>query len=764
MGINDFIANVRSAETIEKMKFVINTEMAYVRAKLKESGAAKDPYLIAELVFLDTIGENVGWGQMYAVQLMAHKTLSVKRMGYLATGQLLDGSSELSVLVTQTLIGDIQSGDFYFQTLALSFIANYGNKEICTETAMLVQKLIERSSNTKLLKRAAMALYTSMIQLPELIQSFKNSFQKLLNANDNGCIMAGTNCIIKGLELFPRMQELWKIFIAPYTQILRALVRTRPPSQYAFGVTFDPFLQCKIIKVLSLLNCESEEFQSILQEIITTTDARKNAQRAILYQAVEAVVKIQQNQSLRGLSFNQTGRLLSYKDPNILYSALSLFDRVLYQDNHIINHGSSDAVALQRYKKHIVRCIDNPDAHLRRVALSVILALIDETNVESFVPEMLQYIRLANSDFRSELINRLYYAILKFSKDPNFVRKSVADIVFDNGDYVSTELITAFVDYTMKHPQIHKDLLLQLPPLFMKPDNQAAIQLGSFLYGELANSYDESVMENMIQLLSMPQVKDQSRMMLISSLSKICARFRQYEKVVPVMQNLTNSNNIEIQQRAGEMVTLLTMPELAEVILAPSALDDKQPTTSPVKMETANESKENNPDNLLNLLLDVSPAPQQQPQPQKQNDALSELLSAPPIQQNVVKAPQVIPDGPLPPPPNSFPVMKTVDFAVYGQTQVNQQNPNQIALMLTTVPLTDKPLVNFVMEFRASPGWKLLAKDPSEKMLRPMKERKPVTQIVYLMSSGTPFTLNIAVSFMIGAQPIREVGVLQKLN
>lgn len=761
--LNEFISSVRLAETIEKMKFIINTEMAFIRAELKKEGAVNNHFLLTEIVFLDTIGENVSWAQMYSVQLMANKSFVKKRVGYLATGQLLDESSEVSVLVTQTLLGDIQSPNILIQCLALSFIANYGTKEICTETANTIQKVIKESTKKKVLKKAAMALYKTMEFLPELIPSFKNSFQTLLNSNDNGTIMTGTNCILKALEINPKMADLWKIFINPYTMMLKILVTSKPPQQYAFGVTFDPFLQCKIVKVLSLLNCDSQVFLDLLQEIVTSTDARRNAQRAILYQSVEAIVNVTENSSLRGLGYNQAGRMLSYKDPNILYGALSLFNRVLYRDNMIINHESSDSVALQRYKKHIVRCIDNADSQLRRVALSVILALIDESNVETIVPEMLQYIRLANSDFRAELVNRLYYAVLRYSKDSHFILKSVVDIVFENGDYFGSELITSFVDYVFKHPEIKEEVLQSLPPFLMKVDNQAACQLAAYILGEMATEFDDSTMETMIELLNMPQTKDQSKMMILTALAKLCVRFRQYEKIIPVMQNALNNNNVEIQQRAGELINLLNMPEFAEVILAPTSEVSGEIQENAAHEVKKPEKQETSPDLLLNNLLDLSTPAPAQPAAQNMPDPLKELLSTPVSQPAPAPAP-VQQSSPLPPPPNSFVVMKTVDFVIFGQSQINQNNQNQVALMLTVIPTTEKMLVNFVMEFRVPVGWKILPKEPSEKVLRPMKERKPLTQLLYLMSNGAPFGLNIAVSYMMGSQPIREVGSIQKLN
>ena len=227
------------------------------------------------------------------------------------------------------------------------------------------------------------------------------------------------------------------------------------------------------------------------------------------------------------------------------------------------------------------------------------------------------------------------------------------------------------------------------------------------------------------------------------------------------MQNALNNNNVEIQQRAGELINLLNMPEFAEVILAPTSEVSGEIQENSAHEVKKPEKQETSPDLLLNNLLDLSTPAPAQPAAQNMPDPLKELLSTPVSQPAPAPAP-VQQSSPLPPPPNSFVVMKTVDFVIFGQSQINQNNQNQVALML--IPTTEKMLVNFVMEFRVPVGWKILPKEPSEKVLRPMKERKPLTQLLYLMSNGAPFGLNIAVSYMMGTQPIREVGSIQKLN
>ena len=61
------------------------------------------PRIVAKMLFLSILGENVAYGQMEAITLMTHERFSYKRIGYIATSVILDEASELSVLITHTI-------------------------------------------------------------------------------------------------------------------------------------------------------------------------------------------------------------------------------------------------------------------------------------------------------------------------------------------------------------------------------------------------------------------------------------------------------------------------------------------------------------------------------------------------------------------------------------------------------------------------------------------------------------------------------------
>ena len=794
--LNEFISTIRLADSIEQERFLIATEQAHIRAYLRSCDSTIRPRIILKLLFLEIIGHNNPWGQMECITLMSEEQFSFKRIGYIAGAILIDESSDLTVLVTQTLLKDLQSSDPNIQCLALAFIANVGSPEVCRAVAATVQKTIE-TQNSSVMKRAGMAIVRIVRKNPDLAETFKNSVQKLLNHTNHGVVLSGMNMVISLIEIEPRLAKLWSQFSGPFTRILKSLSTTRGTREFTYGVFNDPYMQIKAMHALALLKKPSDELDTILQSIVSSTETRRNTGRAVLYQAVELVVAISQTPSLRGLAFNQVGRLLSMKDPNVLYSALSVFARVLYTERDIINRGSIDTQALQRYKKHIVKCLDHRDPSIRRRALDVISALIDESNVETLVPEILTFVRLADNDFRCELISKIYSATQRFAPNKQWNFDTVHQLLVDSGNYVSAEIITDFCDLITKSPEIQQHAVKQLTASMIQfTDNQALMQVSSYVVGEFAVT-DNGAFDNLKQIVSLPQTTSETKFYIIMALGKLAARLGRRPETAELMDQLMTSNDIEVQQRAGEMANILRMDGLCEEFLAPISVPSAEETAQAAAIQKPSDKPAENLDNiLLNVINSPAPTPSNStdllnsaaPTTQSKSvDLLADLLGGPaaaptapvqssnpadlllgkpaaaPVAQAPVQQPAAPKMAPLPQPPGMSEVMRVNDFVIYGQSKANPSNPNQIAFRVAVISYSPKELTDFKLEYNVARGWKIMIQPADGNRLQPMGGR-PIQQTLYLLNeNGAPFGLQIRANYKFGSQPLTETGTLRKL-
>lgn len=764
--LNDFIASIRLAESIEHEKFLIANEQAKIRAYLRKMDPELRPRVVSKLVFLDTIGQNCAWGQLEAITLMTNERFSYKRIGYICTGVLLDQTNDLTVLVTQTLVRDLQSPDPNVRALALAFIANIGSPEVCRTVASEVQRLLT-DPNHQIMKKAGMATVRIIRMNPDLVESYKNSVQPLLNSSNHGVVIAGMNLVIAMIEIEPRLAKAWAQFTGPFTKILKSLVNSRATKEFSCGVFNDPYMQVKSLRALALLRNGTDELNSLLQSIISSTVPRKNTGRSILYQTVETVVAVAKKPALRALAFSQVGRLLCMRDANVLYSTLSVFARVLYQERVMMDRTGIDSMALQRYKGAIVKCLDHRDPSIRRRALDVISALIDENNAETLVPEILSYLKLADSDFRPELVAKVYLATQRFAKDKKWNFDMVHQLMIDSGNYVSMDIISSFCELISKTPELQVYAVERLSESLVNfIDNQTLIQVSAFVIGEFA-TVDNGALESLSKIILMPQSSSETKMYIVTALAKLATRFGRLDEVRQTLTTLSKSNNLEVQQRAGEMMKLLTHTDLCSEMLAPIAESSVNKEQNPIAIvDTKRTDKTQNDDDILLLVLDDAP---KQPAKSSGGDSLLDILGdltpkstpTPTPQTTAAPAPQTT-AAPAPP-PQAMELLRTNEVIVYGQAKGNPQDPRQIALRLLFYTTGTSPMTEFSAEYSVTPGWQINVRPADGKQLMPLGGA-PITQLVYLMNANNaPFQLQVRFSLRFGMQPLSETGVIRAL-
>ncbi|EAY12493.1 Adaptin N terminal region family protein [Trichomonas vaginalis G3] len=784
--LNEFICAVRIADNIEQEKFIIRTEQAQIRAYLRKCTPEMRPRIVSKIIFLDMLGENPVWGQMEAITLMTDDRYSYKRVGYIGAAILLDESAELTILVTQTLTKDLQSTDPNIQCLSLAFIANLGSQECCRSVTTHVQKLLS-SMNPAVQKAAGMAACRIISKNPDLAESFKNSVQSLLNSSYHGVILAGMNLTIQMMRAEPKLAQIWHQFTIPFTKILKSLVYTRPSPEFASGIYNDPFMQIKAMQALAMLKKENDELETILQSIISTTEYKRNTGRALLYQAVETVCAITKKASLRGHGFNQIGRLLSLKNPNILYSALSAYARILTNDPRLISRGGADSMAIQRYKNAIVKCLDNKDPSVRRRALDVISALIDEKNVETLIPEILGFVKLSDSEFRAELIYKIYTATQKFAPNLEWNFDTVHKILIDSGNYVNPDIISSFCELITKNPSIHSHAVSKLSEsIFHYNENQSLIQVSAFVIGEF--SEDPKIVDALVKVLALPQTVTETKLYLITAISKLAARFNDVKQlVIETLTDTVKSNTLEVQQRSGEMLKMLSLGQVGEQLLAPIAIGhDTELDEKAVAIKEGTENSKADDEMLLNI-LDTAPSQQQQQKPQQSAldllglgtpsnppptnptpsnplDLLSLAPSPSPQPQKPVQQPVQQPTAPQQPVQQQAPQQPPLqlvmqDVAIRALTQVNKSDPRQMMLKVTAISKSDKTFTNFQFQFQASPACQIKVQAPDGNVVGP---NKPVSVIVFHFNpQNVPFALNVKVSYYYGAMPVTDAGVLK---
>ena len=117
---------------------------------------------------------------------------------------------------------------------------------------------------------------------------------------------------------------------------------------------------------------------------------------------VRTVFGIESNSGLKSLGSTILGKFLSHKDNNYKYIALNTLQEV----------AKTDLPSVQKHKNIILDCLKDTDASIRLRSLDLVYLIINSSNIKQIVKECLNFLLVAENEFKLELTTKVYYSFI----------------------------------------------------------------------------------------------------------------------------------------------------------------------------------------------------------------------------------------------------------------------------------------------------------------------------------------------------------------
>ncbi|KAH8103982.1 Adaptor protein complex AP-1 gamma subunit [Cristinia sonorae] len=579
-NLKALIKGIRACKTVADERALIKQESAAIRASFREEDSYARHNNVAKLLYIHMLGSEAHFGQMECLKLVASPRFGDKRLGYLGIMLLLDESQEVLTLVTNSLKNDMNHSNMYAVGLALCTFADIASEEMSRDLANEIEKLLG-SSNTYIRKKAALCALRVVKKVPDLADHFVNKAKNLLADRNHGVLLTAITLVIEMCQTDPAVLEEFRNAVPLLVRHLKSLVTTGYSPEHDVSGLTDPFLQVKILRLLRLLGKgdpqASETMNDILAQVATNTDSSKNVGNSILYETVMTVLEIEADSSLRVMAINILGKFLSNRDNNIRYVALNTLNKVVTIDTN----------AVQRHRNIILDCLRDGDISIRRRALELSYALINEQNVRILIRELLAFLEVADDEFKLGMTTQISLAAERFAPNKRWHIDSVLRVLKLAGNFVREEILSAFIRLVAHTPELQAYTASKLYTALRSDISQESLTLAAtwvigeyseiLLEGGLVDEEqpkhvtDVEILDLLLSILDSPYANYLTRQFVLTAITKISSRpttsAAQQERIQALLASYTTSLELEIQQRAVEYASLFALGDVRSGVL-----------------------------------------------------------------------------------------------------------------------------------------------------------------------------------------------------
>ncbi|KAL5270711.1 hypothetical protein ACHWQZ_G001407 [Mnemiopsis leidyi] len=573
-GLAVFIADIRNCKSREQEKKRINKELANIRSKFKGDkqldGYQKKKY-VCKLLFIFLLGNDVDFGHMEAVDLLASNKYTEKQIGYLFISVMMHHSNDLYKLVIQAIKNDLSSKDPVHICLALTCIANIGTPEMAEEIGDEVPKILTSPDTLHGVKKCAALCLLRLFELKsdKFIHAELSSRLIALLSDQHLGVVTSACSLIQALVTANTVE--YKGCVSLAVSRLSRIVSSTDLKDYMYYFIAAPWLSVKLLRLLqsygqptdsAVYERLKESLETILNRATDPPKSKKiqhtNAKNAVLFEAINLIIHYDSDAALMVRSCNLLGGFLNSKETNLRYLALESLTKLAVSD--------FSRKAVMKHQETVVQALKNErDLSVRQRAVDLLYAMCDRDQAEEIVGELLAYLEKADYSIREELVLKIAILAEKFAQDYKWYVDVVLNLIRIAGDYIADEVWYRVTQIVINRDDIQAYAAKTVFEALQAPTcHENMVKVGAYILGEFGNliAGDErsgpivqfKLLHSMFHLCS-----NQTKYILLSTYIKLINLFPEIkgdiEEVLGNDNQLRNSD-AEIQQRAMEYTKL----------------------------------------------------------------------------------------------------------------------------------------------------------------------------------------------------------------
>ena len=462
-GLQNFIAEIRNAKSKDEERKRVDKELANIRDKFGSTAnltSYQKKKYVWKMCYISLLGYDVNFGHMECISLVSSSKFQEKSVGYMSVALLLRPSDDLMMMAINSMRNDLTGNYDYGKTLALSAIANIGGVDFAETLSSEVQKVVIPMISDDPRKDAGFVhsqempqWFAAILIRGAICKKGMLCILRLFRANRD-CIdvpdwiprfivlledlheLGIVNSVLSLMLGFASHQPNSVVCLVPAVVALvhKLAVKRTCPSDYLYYSVPCPWVQVKCLRFLQYFRVRDYDYEALemlfetLRKLLSRDKPseianKNNANHAILFEAINLVIAFGNDapEDLHDHVMDHLGRFVGVKDANIRYLSLDAMTRMTRTDIR-------GPLRAQPYQSVVMDSVRDGDISVKKRALDLIFALVDENNAEVLVGELVVCLVSAQTAIKEEMVIKIAILAERFSAQTSWYVKLIIGV------------------------------------------------------------------------------------------------------------------------------------------------------------------------------------------------------------------------------------------------------------------------------------------------------------------------------------------------
>jgi len=540
---------------------------------------------LVRLLYVEMLGHDASFGYIKAVEMAASASLYHKRTGYLVCASCLAPEHEFRFMLVNQMQRDLQSGNTLEISGGLQAATALITSDMVPAVAGEVTKLLTHDSEV-VRKKAIIALHRFHDLSPDVVSDDElfEKIRKVLCDRDPS-VMGSCLNVIESMAV--KNPTPFKDLIPSLVSILKQIGEHRLPTDYDYHRVPAPWMQIRIVRILSLLGEADANASSGMYEILLDTlkkaDVGINAGYAIVYECIKCITKIYPNTRLLDAAAGAISRFIDSRSHNLKYLGVTGLAMIV----------ESHPQYAAQHQMSVMDCLEDSDETLQRKTLDLLYRMTNPVNVEFITDKLLDFLGGTTDLFlKQQLTTRVCSVAERYAPNNAWYIQTITNLFQVSGDMVELQvaqnLMTLIAEGTGESEE--QDIFLRQTAIELyieilqnKPPAQIpkilletmAWCLGEYSYLSSAMTLDQ-ILHKLCQW-NKEQLADSTRKFLTSAIFKLVSQAGTCPpEAAALVDEYTRSKDVDLQQRCLEFQNMLTIaPQyLGEILPVDASAED----------------------------------------------------------------------------------------------------------------------------------------------------------------------------------------------